>query len=105
MSTPRRFSVVLIDTYAATQIRRTVNDMDGAVYVQQSDKTQWIGDFTEDTSVYWCNDANTAKALVNQLTGMFPRNSYAICKTEDVYHVPTVPTVHARFTDQGLMPA
>lgn len=105
MNTPRRYAVILLDNYAATQIRRLTTDMDGQVFAQSTEKTQWIGDFQEETAIYWCNDEGTCRALVNTLTQLFPRNSYCISKINDVFHVPQTPAVHARFTEQGLIPA
>jgi hypothetical protein len=100
--TPRKYAVVRLDGTNTCGIRTRTGD--GQVYVQSQRSSEWVGEWQEDTSVMYCNDLETAEALVARLHQTYPKNSYCIMQTLVVSYLPPTPPVRARFTEQGLLP-
>ena len=104
MTTPRRYAVVQI----LPQFNFVVRDRDRGLavqsYVQQGRDQSWMGEITADTMVVWCDNRRDAEITLDYVQRTNRRNSYALCKVEEVTYVPETPSVRAEFTDQGLMP-
>lgn len=64
----------------------------------------WIGDFTEDGQIYWCESEQAAEATAAQLTRLYPQNNYAVVKSLVVYHRPPGELTRSVYNEQGFFP-
>lgn len=99
---PYPFAVVKLGTQHAC--RYNIRGGNGSAYVQVARSHEWVGEPTEDTCLIWTEDRATADYVVQRLLGQFPRNSYCVVQTTDVYYIPPTEHRRARFTDEGLLP-
>lgn len=104
--TPKPWAVVLIqNNHVDYNLARRTPNATGVVYIQDSEKCVYSGTLGEDTPVFWCDDEETANTVVRHAQESYPKNSYAICKTQAVSYVPPTAAIRAVFTPAGLLPA
>ena len=102
---PHPYAVIKIGARQNNLMFRSLTDRrDYLTTLQCHSDCEWIGDFSEDGQIYWCDNEQSAEQTAVQLTRLYPNNNYAVVKTTVVFHRPPGELTRSVYNEQGFFP-